>query len=301
MEIRDLSYFRTVVEAGGVIKAAAILHMTPGALSKALQRFEVQVGQDLLRRSGRQLVLTDAGRLLYQKSHRVIDEHRRLIRELDDSGTAQPSALRIATFEVFSTYCLGALVRTLDDVELQVLDVGAAAISPSVATREVDIGITYVPMSDPSLSFRKIASIEFGIYGRRGAFGKTPHSELPFAIPTTRMQLASGELLAIDCWPQHRVPRRVKYRLTMLETALALVRQGACVVFIPLFLAGLHNRSAKRSQQLTRRDPPAALKRVRRNVQLVTRKDAAPGRYDRVAHGLSAAIELGRRSEGLER
>lgn len=274
MEIRDLKYFRTIVEAGGVTRAAAVLHMTPGALSKALQRFESDIGRPLFKRTGRALVVNHAGELLYERSARLLAEHVRLLGELDASLPPSPETLRIGTFEVFSTYFLGELLGSHSpDADVQVLDVGVGKLEEAVKDRTVDVGLTYVPFPDRSLHFRRLARIEFGIYTGRRAFEHVAVEDIPFAIPTNRLQLASGELLGIDSWPYQRVPRTVKYRLTMLQTALELSRRGLCAVFIPTFIAALHNRSVRAGLQLRRVRSPAGVGAVQQTVHLVTRNE----------------------------
>ena len=88
MEIRDLTYFRAVINAGGVTAAAELLHMSPGALSRALHRFEDDIGHRLLKRSGRKLVMTEIGQRLFERSARLLDEHKALLSDLDGQSNA---------------------------------------------------------------------------------------------------------------------------------------------------------------------------------------------------------------------
>lgn len=274
MEIRDLRYFRAVVEAGGLTRAAALLHITPGALSKALQRLERDIGQRLFTRTGRQLAVNEPGSLLYRRSATLIEEHRNLVHDLSDMRSNSSSTLRLASFEVFTTYCLEALLQRLDgDRQVQVLDVGVGEIERALRNREVDIGISYIPAPDRELHFRKLIRIGFGIYARADQFADTPIRELPFAIPTTRLHLAAGERLGIDCWPYERIPRTIKYRLTLMQTALELTRAGLCVVFIPDFIATLYNRTLRADQKLSRLAEPAGMKPVFQHVHVITRLD----------------------------
>ena len=300
MEIRDLTYFRTVVEAGGLTRAASVLHITPGALSKGLRRFEDEIGQLLFHRRGRALELTAAGELVYRRSSRLIEEHGRLVRELEESSTEQHQTLRIATFEVFSARALAAMLRSdgLQSRPFQMLDVPVVEIGEAVQRREVDLGLTYVAIPSADLDYEPVAEIGFGIYARRGAFEGAGPKDLPFVIPTTRLQLSSGELLGIDCWPYERVPRVVKYRVTLLETALAVAREGLAAVFIPHFIAGLHDEHLRPEHQLTKRRRPRGMKSVSRVVQLVRRRSEPAA----IPHELREAIATTiRRGEQIAR
>ena len=63
MNYKHLHYFWMAARAGGVVKAGAQLHTTPQTLSGQIKLLEQRLGRDLFRKSGRQLELTDDGRL----------------------------------------------------------------------------------------------------------------------------------------------------------------------------------------------------------------------------------------------
>ncbi len=272
MEIRDLNYFRAVVDAGGVTHAAGLLHMSPGALSRALHRFEDEVGHKLLKRSGRSLVLTEVGRRLYERSDRLLDEHKTLLSELDSAARPSPSMLRIASFEVFNGPFMGHLLTNfLPQADVEILEVLVGAIEQAVLERRVDYGITSVPFPDQELFFRRLGRMHSGIYGRPNAFNGVPFEELPFVVPANPMRLSGREPTGIDGWPQARLQRRAKYRVTMLQSGLELVARGMAVFKLPHFVVALHNASAKRAHQLVRYPDPPGIGRMFQDVQLLCR------------------------------
>ncbi len=61
MELRQLHYFVTVVEEAGFTRAAARLHLAQPGVSAQVRQLEKELGQRLLDRSGRTVVLTEAG------------------------------------------------------------------------------------------------------------------------------------------------------------------------------------------------------------------------------------------------
>lgn len=62
MNCKHLLYFRTVVRCGGVSRAAAELHLTAQTLSGQIKLLEDRLGHRLLRKSGRGVEATEAGR-----------------------------------------------------------------------------------------------------------------------------------------------------------------------------------------------------------------------------------------------
>ena len=110
MEIKKIRHFRAVIEAGGLEKAAGLLHLTLGALSKSIRQLELETGRELFRRTARKLLLTDCGRQLYHASESLVAEHPRLLKSLDEAPQSHGVLLRIASFEVFTTHTLAAVV-----------------------------------------------------------------------------------------------------------------------------------------------------------------------------------------------
>jgi DNA-binding transcriptional LysR family regulator len=64
MELRELEALRAVRAQGGVTAAAAVLHLTPSAVSQQLAALQRDVGVPLTRQVGRRLQLTPAGEAL---------------------------------------------------------------------------------------------------------------------------------------------------------------------------------------------------------------------------------------------
>lgn len=70
MNYKHLHYFWTVLRTGGIVRASEQLHLTPQTLSGQIKLLEARVGQPLLRKVGRGVEPTDAGRLVM----RYVDE-----------------------------------------------------------------------------------------------------------------------------------------------------------------------------------------------------------------------------------
>lgn len=77
MEIRQLRYLVTIVEAGGFTRAAERVHVAQPGVSAQIRQLERELGQELLDRSGRTVRLTDAGAA-------VLPYARAALRAIDD-------------------------------------------------------------------------------------------------------------------------------------------------------------------------------------------------------------------------
>lgn len=93
LNLKHLHYFWSVASKGSVTKAAETLYLTPQTISGQLRHLEDQVGGKLFDRDGRNLVLTETGRLVFSYA----DEMFRLGVELQDvlAGHDPGSALTL--------------------------------------------------------------------------------------------------------------------------------------------------------------------------------------------------------------
>ncbi|MFP7171226.1 LysR family transcriptional regulator [Terribacillus halophilus] len=72
MDIRQLRYFQTIIEEKQITKAAQVLHLAQPALSLQLKQLEEELGVTLIIREGKQWQVTEAGRILYERSSQLL-------------------------------------------------------------------------------------------------------------------------------------------------------------------------------------------------------------------------------------
>ena len=80
LNLKHLRYFWAVASNGSIARASEVLHLTPQTISGQLRELEDQMGSKLFAKSGRNLILTDIGRLVFSYA----DEMFRISDELQD-------------------------------------------------------------------------------------------------------------------------------------------------------------------------------------------------------------------------
>jgi LysR family transcriptional activator of nhaA len=80
LNLKHLRYFWAVASHGSIARASEVLHLTPQTISGQLRELEDQMGAKLFAKSGRNLILTDTGRLAFSYA----DEMFRISDELQD-------------------------------------------------------------------------------------------------------------------------------------------------------------------------------------------------------------------------
>ena len=72
MELRQLEYFRTIVDAGSISGAARMLHMTQPPLSYQMKMLEEELQVSLFLRGTKKITLTEAGKTLYEQAENLL-------------------------------------------------------------------------------------------------------------------------------------------------------------------------------------------------------------------------------------
>lgn len=90
-----LQYFWAVAREGSIVKASEVLHLTPQTISGQLKLLEESVGQPLFNRSGRRLVLSEMGRLVFDYADEIFSIGGELASVVRGQQTRGPSTLVI--------------------------------------------------------------------------------------------------------------------------------------------------------------------------------------------------------------
>jgi LysR family transcriptional regulator, transcriptional activator of nhaA len=93
MNFKHLHYFWVTAKAGGVVRAGEQLHTTPQTLSSQIKLLEERLGRKLFRKSGRQLELTDDGRVALRFADDIFALGSEMEVALREQRAAGPQAL----------------------------------------------------------------------------------------------------------------------------------------------------------------------------------------------------------------
>lgn len=140
MNFADLQIFKTVVEEGGIVKAAQKLHRVPSNITTRIKQLETAVGIPLFHRDKQRLHLSPSGELLLGYASRLIDlseEARHVV-----SGTAPQGVLKLGALESTTASRLPAMLaefhRQYPDVRLELTTGTNDALVNAVTERRLD-------------------------------------------------------------------------------------------------------------------------------------------------------------------
>lgn len=95
MNLKHLFYFWKVARAGSLTRAAEAISITPQTLSAQIGLLEESVGTALFARSGRHLVLTEAGKLALEYAEEMFSLGAELEDALKNAPKGRPSEFRV--------------------------------------------------------------------------------------------------------------------------------------------------------------------------------------------------------------
>jgi DNA-binding transcriptional LysR family regulator len=153
---RALALFAAVVEHGSFSGAGRALDMSPSAVSRAVDRIEARLGVRLLLRSTRALSLTAEGQAYLQAARRILADLDDAEQQIADQGVPR-GRLRISAALSHGRLCVVPLLGDFAALYPHILiDFALTDMLVDVAGGEADVAIRFGPLSDSSLTARKL-------------------------------------------------------------------------------------------------------------------------------------------------
>jgi DNA-binding transcriptional LysR family regulator len=156
MELSDLHVFRTVVEAGGITRAAEKLNRVQSNVTTRIRQLEQALGVALFIREGKRMHLSPAGKVMLGYAERLLDlarEARESVHDTKPRGLlrfiAPESTTSIRLPTPLSEYC-----ARYPEVTLELRTGVGNAILHAVLNGDVDAAIAAEPV--PDAPFEKV-------------------------------------------------------------------------------------------------------------------------------------------------
>lgn len=160
----DVETFVAVVDMGSMSAAAVALGTTASVVSRAIMRLEARLGCQLLRRTTRQLALTDAGRLYLEQAKGAFALIEDAERSVQASGAEIVGRIRLSVPTTYGHFRLPArLSRFLKDHPGVKVDVNIANRNVDLVAEGYDFAIRLGVLKDSGLVARKLEDAPFSL------------------------------------------------------------------------------------------------------------------------------------------
>lgn len=157
LNYHHLFYFWNVVRAGSIHEASEQLRISPPAISAQLKLLEEQLGDKLLTRSGRRLVLTEMGRTVFSFAEDIFTLGRELIDVVKNRPIGRPLRLDVGVVDVMPKVVVQTLLEPAlhlrETVRIVCREATSDQLLGRLATHELDVVLSDSPV-DPSLKIR---------------------------------------------------------------------------------------------------------------------------------------------------
>ena len=198
MELRHLRYFIRAAELLNFTKAAESLFVSQPTLSVQIHQLEEELGTELFARVGRNVRLTDAGRLFLTRALQAVKELEEGSKEIDALAGVLRGNLTVGTLPLygskFATSWIAEFCARHPNVSVKLRAGSTEDIEAAVVAGTIDIGFTFLPVQASELISKELfkESIVFVVSKKHRLAGKKiinaeDIKEVPLALPSERI------------------------------------------------------------------------------------------------------------------
>ncbi len=240
MELHSLRVFLSVATEKSFSRAAEKMLRTQPAISLSIQRLEAQLGEKLIDRSAKDLLLTDAGRIVLEYARRFENLQGDLENALAELRDKSAGRLIIGANESSTLYLLDHIERFRErfpKVKIQIRRSLSSRIPAELLDGDLELGIlTFDPEDE-----RLITKV---IYTDHLAFIVSPQHRLAGRPEVSITELGDETFIAHNVvspyralvvreFQRHKVPLNMDVEMPTIEAIRKMVQRNEGVAFLP--------------------------------------------------------------------
>ncbi len=240
MEPYLLKVFLTVVNEKSFSRAAERLGRTQPAVSLAISKLESDLGERLLDRGGKNLMVTDAGRIVLDFARRfehLSSDMDNALAELRDNSAGR---LIIGANESTTLYLLKHITqyrRRYPKVKVQVRRSVSSAIPGEIIDGALELGVISYNPEDERLSsqviFKDHLAFVVSPEHRFASLDEVPLTELGMETFIAHNVLSPYRAFVVREFQNRKVPLNMDLEMPTVETIRKLVQRNEGVAFLP--------------------------------------------------------------------
>lgn len=240
MELSTLRVFMTIASERSFSRAAVKLSRTQPAVSLALQRLENELGEQLLDRLAKDVVLTDAGRTVLEYARRFQSLESEMLNSITELRDRAAGQLVIGANESTTLYLLHHIERyrlLYPHVKVQVRRSFSSRIPDEIADGNLELGvISYQPRDERLVStviFTDSLAFVVAPKHRLARRKQVPISELGEETFIAHNVLSPYREIVLRVFRERGVPLRMDIEMPTIETIRWMVEENQGVAFLP--------------------------------------------------------------------
>jgi len=240
MLLHSLKVFLSVANEKSFSRAAEKMLRTQPAISLAVQRLEAELEEKLIDRSAKELLLTDAGKVVLEFARRFENLEGEMYNSLAELRDNSSGRLTIGANESTSLYLLNHIEqyrRQYPKVKVQVRRSLSSKIPVQLLDGDLELGLISFDPGDE----RIVSTV---IYTDRLVFVVAPQHRLAARDEVSISELGMETFIAHNVlspyreivlreFQRHRVPLNMDVEMPTVETIRRMVQRNEGVAFLP--------------------------------------------------------------------
>jgi LysR family transcriptional activator of nhaA len=211
LNYQHLLYFWAIARTGSLTRACEELALSPPTVSAQLRSLEARLGETLLVKSGRTLVMTEVGRLVFSYAEQIFGLGRDLLQTLEQRPSERPLRVVVGIDDVLPKEIAHRILKSTFNlsrpVRLVCREGTLEELVADLAVNKVDIVLSDAPAT-PSLNVRAYSHI-LGrcetVWMATPALARTLTSDFPKSLDGVPVLLPTDDTAirrSLDLWLQ---------------------------------------------------------------------------------------------------
>jgi len=242
MQIETMRVFCDLVESRSFSRAALRNFITQSAVSQQVKNLEIRFETQLLRRDGKSITPTPAGKIFYDRSRTILDSFEHMQLEMKSIGQDMAGSVRIATIYSVGIYEMDVVVKTFlkiyPKVNLHVEYSKGARVYEDCLRGALDLGIVVYPETRKGLRVIPLPSDKLVlICAANHPLARRHHIDIRKLNGLNYVAFEKGmaSQRALDrIFQEHKVQLRTVMEFNNIETIKRSVEIGAGIAIVPL-------------------------------------------------------------------
>jgi DNA-binding transcriptional LysR family regulator len=244
MDINQLEVLVTVAREQSFSRAAKALHRTQPAVSQAIRRLEVELGEPLFDRSSKDGTLTAAGRVLHEVAQQMLHLRHNAHTALKELKDLHRGKLTLSANEYTVMYLLPvipAFRARHPHIKVEVKRSLASRIPSEILGREFEIGVVSYKPSDSAIASVPVMTDELALI-------VAPDHPLANKTVVSVRELGAESFIAhnvaspyrekvVRTFEKYKTPLNISTEMPTLEAIKRFVEQGMGVALVPRLTA----------------------------------------------------------------
>jgi DNA-binding transcriptional LysR family regulator len=240
MDINQLEVLVAVAQEKSFSRAAEVLNRTQPAVSQAIRRLELEIGEKLFDRSSKDGTLTLGGEILLDYARQMLNLRltaQNAIKEMRDlhHGKVSISANEHTVFYLLPV--IREYRRLYPLIKIEVRRGVASRIPKEITAREVELGVVSFKPNDTSIVAVPVMTDELALIvaPNHPLASRTSVSVKELGVETfiAHNAVSPYRQKVIETFEQHKTRLNISVELPSLEAIKRLVETGAGVALVP--------------------------------------------------------------------